>query len=77
MTKAISPGTDSALVEELIEAHRKIRQQLSQVIVGQQDVIDQMLIALFARGHCVIVGVPGLAKTLLISSLAQILDLQF
>jgi MoxR-like ATPase len=68
---------DSVLVDRLVEAHRNIREQLAKVIIGQSEVVDQLLIALFARGHCVIVGVPGLAKTLLISSLAQILDLQF
>ncbi|MFN3967224.1 MAG: AAA family ATPase, partial [Endomicrobiia bacterium] len=47
------------------------------IIVGQENVINELLIALFSKGHCIIVGVPGLAKTLLISSLAEILDLQF
>jgi len=68
---------DAVLVDKLVAAHRSIRAQLSKAIIGQDDVVEQLLIALFARGHCVIVGVPGLAKTLLISSLAQILDLQF
>lgn len=68
---------DLELVEKLVEAHRSIREQLSKMIVGQQEVIDQLLISLFARGHCLIVGVPGLAKTLLISSLSEILDLDF
>jgi MoxR-like ATPase len=70
-------GADSKLVDRLMEAHGRIKDQLSKVIVGQSEVVEQLLIALFARGHCVVVGVPGLAKTLLISSLAQILDLQF
>src|SRR5437773_1006181 len=68
---------DLELAEKLVEAHRSIVEQISKVIVGQKEVIDQLLISLFARGHCVIVGVPGLAKTLLVSSLADILDLQF
>ncbi|OGR89088.1 MAG: AAA family ATPase [Elusimicrobia bacterium RIFCSPLOWO2_01_FULL_60_11] len=68
---------DMELAEKLVEAHRTILEQLSKVIVGQKDVIDQLLISLFSRGHCVIVGVPGLAKTLLVSSLAEILDLDF
>src|SRR3989344_9401698 len=68
---------DMELAEKLVDAHRSIMEQLSKVIVGQKDVIDQLLISLFARGHCVIVGVPGLAKTLLVSSLADILDLDF
>ena len=68
---------DLDLANKLVEAHRSILEQISKVIVGQKEVIDQLLISLFARGHCVIVGVPGLAKTLLVSSLAEILDLEF
>ena len=68
---------DLELAEKLVDAHRSILEQISKVIVGQKEVIDQLLISLFARGHCVIVGVPGLAKTLLISSLADILNLDF
>ncbi|MFH2071216.1 MAG: MoxR family ATPase [Elusimicrobiota bacterium] len=70
-------GKDTELVDKLIKGHRSIINQLKKIIVGQDGVINQLLIALFARGHCVIVGVPGLAKTLLVSSLAEILDLQF
>src|SRR5690349_20317113 len=61
----------------LSEARERITRQLSQVIVGQQEVIDQLLISLFARGHCLLEGVPGLAKTLLISTLARSLNLSF
>ncbi|MFH1259682.1 MAG: MoxR family ATPase [Elusimicrobiota bacterium] len=68
---------DLQLVEKLAAGRQSILEQLKKNIVGQQEVIDELLIALFARGHCLIVGVPGLAKTLLISSLAQILDLKF
>jgi MoxR-like ATPase len=68
---------DLELAEKLVLAHQSILGQISKIIVGQKDVIDQLLIGLFARGHCVIVGVPGLAKTLLISSLSEILDLKF
>jgi MoxR-like ATPase len=70
-------GKDLELVEKLWHARDLILKQLHKVIVGQNDVIEQLLISLFARGHCLIVGVPGLAKTLLISTIAQILDLQF
>ncbi len=55
----------------------QIKEQLGQVIVGQHDVIEQMLIALFSRGHCLLEGVPGLAKTLLVSTLARSLNLTF
>jgi len=54
-----------------------LRKEISKVIVGQDEVIEQLLISLFAKGHSIIVGVPGLAKTLLVASLAQILDLKF
>src|SRR5947209_10764580 len=52
-------------------------EQLGRVIVGQSDVIEQILAAIFTRGHCLLVGVPGLAKTLMVSSVAQILDVAF
>jgi len=59
------------------EAREKIRGELAKVIVGQEQVIDEMLIALLSRGHALLVGVPGLAKTLAVSSMARILDLGF
>ena len=59
------------------EAREKILEQLSQVIVGQNDVIEELLISLFSRGHCLLEGVPGLAKTLMISTLARALNLSF
>ncbi|MDP6359130.1 MAG: MoxR family ATPase [Planctomycetota bacterium] len=52
-------------------------EQLSRVIVGQQEVIDEVLMAIFCRGHCLLVGAPGLAKTLLVSTISQVLDLNF
>ena len=69
--------SDVKLVEKLVSARKSITEQLGKVIVGQQAVIDQLLISLFAKGHCLIVGVPGLAKTLLISTISEILNLQF
>jgi MoxR-like ATPase len=68
---------DVAQAEKLVAARKSIESQLGRVIVGQATVIEQLLITLFASGHCLLVGVPGLAKTLLISSLAEILDLDF
>jgi MoxR-like ATPase len=70
-------ATNGSAVEQLSTALDQIRAQLARVVVGQQDVIDQMLIALFSRGHCLLEGVPGLAKTLMISTLAQSLNLTF
>jgi MoxR-like ATPase len=68
---------DLAELDELRTAHHEIRQQIARQIVGQDDVIDQLLIAVFARGHCILEGVPGLAKTLMVNSLAQSLSLEF
>jgi MoxR-like ATPase len=68
---------DIRAVEKLNEAYRAITGQLSRVIVGQQRVIEELLVAMFARGHCLLVGVPGLAKTLMIRTLADALSLQF
>jgi len=69
--------TDVQLIEQLASAVDRIKEQLGQVIVGQEEVIDQLLISLFSRGHCILEGVPGLAKTLLISTLARSLNLSF
>ncbi|NBX29863.1 MoxR family ATPase [bacterium] len=68
---------DASAVERLHAAHDQILDQLSHVIVGQREVIEELLISLFSRGHCLLEGVPGLAKTLLISTLARSLDLSF
>ncbi|MFH2204066.1 MAG: MoxR family ATPase [Elusimicrobiota bacterium] len=68
---------DVELAERLLKAKQSIVEQLSRVIVGQEHVVEELLITLFSSGHCLLVGVPGLAKTLLISSLSQILDLHF
>ena len=64
-------------IDLLKKAREQILTELSQIIVGQQDVIDQILISIFSRGHCLLEGVPGLAKTLMISTLAQTLNLSF
>lgn len=68
---------DLELVEKLAKARKLILEELHKIIIGQDEVIEELLISLFARGHSIVVGVPGLAKTLLVSSLAQILDLEF
>ncbi len=66
-----------AEIEEFAARREMLVGEIGKVIVGQEKVIEEVLIALFARGHCLLVGVPGLAKTLLISTLADILDLEF
>ncbi len=72
------PGaTDAELIAELGAVKKRIAQEIGKRVVGQQAVVDQLLCALFARGHCLFVGVPGLAKTLLIATLAESLSLSF
>ena len=68
---------DLERIRRLKEARDKIKREIAKVIIGQNEVIDLLLTALLARGHCLLIGVPGLAKTLLISTLAQALDLTF
>src|SRR5689334_8329861 len=70
-------NSDLKAVEALKSARERILTELRKVIVGQDQVVDQLLTALFANGHVLLVGVPGLAKTLLVSSLARVLDLKF
>ncbi|NLE39206.1 MAG: AAA domain-containing protein [Pirellulaceae bacterium] len=68
---------DVQAVQQLSEAYQSITEQVGRVIVGQQRVIEELLVAMFARGHCLLVGVPGLAKTLMIRTLADTLSLAF
>ncbi len=68
---------DVQLVEQLNDSISKIKSEISKVIIGQDEIIDQLLNSLLSRGHCLLVGVPGLAKTLLIKTLAEVLDLKF
>src|SRR3984957_14599484 len=77
MSDPNSLAIDSAAIQKLGQARQRIIEQLAQVIVGQSDVIEELLIALFSRGHCILEGVPGLAKTLMISTLARCLSLSF
>ena len=71
------PDDDVQAVKRLNDAFETITRELSKVIVGQQAVIEELLVAMFAGGHCLLVGVPGLAKTLMIRSLAETLSLDF
>ncbi|MBC7981290.1 MAG: AAA family ATPase, partial [Armatimonadetes bacterium] len=70
-------NSDQAAVERLHEVYQQMKSELGRVIVGQDQVVDQTLMAIFCRGHALHVGVPGLAKTLLIQTVAQCLDLSF
>ncbi|CAN5919265.1 hypothetical protein BH11GEM2_BH11GEM2_05790 [soil metagenome] len=74
---ALDQLDDAALADRLAAASGRIKTELRKVIVGNDDIIEQALIALFAGGNCLLVGVPGLAKTLLISTLSRALDLKF
>src|SRR5207248_5194249 len=68
---------DLNAVRRLRDAFESIKQQLSRIIVGQEEVIEELLISLFSKGHCILEGVPGLAKTLMISTLSRSLSLAF
>ena len=68
---------DVELVEKLHSKIKNVKSEIAKRIVGQDEIIDQLLISLFARGHCLLVGVPGLAKTLLIKTVAEVMDLKF
>ncbi|MCX7798439.1 MAG: MoxR family ATPase [Melioribacter sp.] len=69
--------SDIEIVEKLSQTIKDIKQEISKVIVGHEEIIDNLLVCLLSRGHCLLVGVPGLAKTLLIKTLAEVLDLKF
>ncbi len=77
MKNQASVNDDVQLVEHLHSTVKKIKEEIGKVIIGQDAIIDQLLISLFSRGHCLLVGVPGLAKTLLIKTLAEVMDLKF
>jgi MoxR-like ATPase len=71
------PGHDLEQAAQLVESFARVKAEVGKVVVGQGEVIEQLLIAILARGHCLLEGVPGLAKTLMIRSLAETMDLQF
>ncbi len=73
----IAPENDIAMIEKLRDAHQRLRKEIGKVIIGQDQVLDQLLMAIFCRSHALLMGVPGLAKTLMVSTLAQALDLSF
>lgn len=78
MATGVPAGEQLArILDQFSEARAQMLEQLRRVIVGQTEVIEQILAAIFTRGHCLLVGVPGLAKTLMVSSISQILDISF
>ncbi len=76
-TKRDLPAQDSALIEHLIRKTETLRQEIHKVVFGQEQVIEELLIALLARGHALLIGVPGLAKTLLVKTLSGVLEWEF
>ncbi|HJZ53662.1 MAG TPA: MoxR family ATPase [Gemmataceae bacterium] len=72
-----SSHADAQAVRELATAHERLTDQIAKAVIGQKAVIEQLLTALFSRGHCLLVGVPGLAKTLLVSTVAKALHLSY
>lgn len=77
MSETKSGIDDVQLVEQLNNKVKTVKSEIAKVIVGQDEIIDQLIISLLSRGHCLLVGVPGLAKTLLIKTLAEVMDLKF
>jgi len=69
--------SDVAAVKNLVDKHQKLKQEIAKVIVGQDEVINQILLSIFAGGHALLIGVPGLAKTLMVNTIAQALGLDF
>ncbi len=69
--------SDKIAAENLVQHYKELKNEIHKVIVGQDDVVDQVLISIFSKGHCLLVGVPGLAKTLLVNTIAQTLGLSF
>ncbi|HZT81709.1 MAG TPA: MoxR family ATPase [Gemmataceae bacterium] len=77
MTDPTLGAAEAQAVRHLADAYQQMTEQIGRVIVGQHQVVEQLLMAMFSRGHCLLVGVPGLAKTLLVSTVAKILHLSF
>jgi MoxR-like ATPase len=74
---SIENKNDIELVQKLNKKITEVKSEIAKVIIGQDEIIDQLIIALMSKGHCLLVGVPGLAKTLLIKTLAEVMDLKF
>ncbi|HEY0176050.1 MAG TPA: AAA family ATPase, partial [Pedobacter sp.] len=70
-------NNDIAAVDALHQSYNDIKNEISKVVIGQDEVVKSVLISIFSNGHCLLVGVPGLAKTLLVQTVANVLDLNF
>jgi len=69
--------SDVSAVKELVQKYNSLKQEVAKVIVGQDDVVNQILISIFSGGHALLIGVPGLAKTLMVNTISQALGLDF
>src|SRR5499427_7010900 len=77
MTAPLASASDLEAIARLGEARKKLKSEIAKVIVGQVHIVDDLLTALFSRGHCLMIGVPGLAKTLMVRTIARAIDLDF
>ena len=76
-TNSALPADDVIAVDQLRQVYQDFKEEIGKVIIGQDEVIERLAICLFSRGHALLMGVPGLAKTLLVSSVAETMDLSF
>src|SRR6266481_6550181 len=76
-TPPVASGDDLAAIEKLGASRKRLKAEIAKVIVGQEHIVDDLLTCLFARGHCLMIGVPGLAKTLMVRTIARAIDLEF
>src|SRR3954466_9165447 len=70
-------ASDLEAIQKLGAARKKLKEEIAKVIIGQEHIVDDLLTALFARGHCLMFGVPGLAKTLMVRTISRAIDLEF
>ena len=75
--QTLNKMTDKERIDQLVTDYHALKNEIHKVIIGQDDVVDQVLIAIFSRAHCLLVGVPGLAKTLLVNTISETLGLSF
>ncbi|HLQ47065.1 MAG TPA: AAA family ATPase [Planctomycetaceae bacterium] len=76
-TPPVASGDDLAAIEKLGASRKRLKAEIAKVIVGQEHIVDDLLTAVFSRGHCLMIGVPGLAKTLMVRTIARAIDLSF
>src|SRR6478736_7109187 len=74
---AKSYNSDVEALHDLVSGYKKLRSEIGKVIIGQDEVVRDVLISIFSQGHCLLVGVPGLAKTLLVNTIARVLGLSY